>query len=57
LDLTIVVGTDDPYVTAERRATVRRRFAQHDIPVTVHTFEGGHRLDDDTLRTIVENQE
>jgi predicted esterase len=53
MDLTIVVGTDDPYVTDERRAMVRRRLAQHDIPVTVHTFEGGHRLDDDTLQTVV----
>jgi len=53
MNLTLVVGTDDPYVTDERRAAVRRRLAQHDIPVTVHTFEGGHRLDDDTLQTVI----
>ena len=53
MDLTLVVGTDDPYVTDERRGAVRRRLAQHDIPVTVHTFEGGHRLDDDTLRMVI----
>jgi predicted esterase len=53
MDLTMVVGADDPYVTAERRQAVRHWLDQHDIPVTVHTFEGGHRLDDDTLQTIV----
>ena len=55
MDLTIVVGTDDPYVTDERRTAVRRRLARHDIPVTIHTFEGGHRLDDETLQAVVEN--
>lgn len=53
MDLTVVVGTKDPYVTAERRAAVQRQLAQHNIPVSVHTFEGGHRLDDDTLQTII----
>lgn len=52
MDLTLVVGSEDQYVTAERRETVRRRLDRHDIPLTVHTFEGGHRLDDDTLETI-----
>jgi predicted esterase len=50
---TIVVGTEDPYVSAERRENVRRNLDRHDIPVTVHTFEGGHRLDDGLLRTII----
>ncbi len=53
IDPAIVVGTDDPYVSAERRESVRRNLDRHDIPVTVHTFEGGHRLDDDLLRTII----
>jgi predicted esterase len=52
MDLTWVVGTDDPYLTDERRAAVRRRLARHDIPATVHTFAGGHRLDDETLRAV-----
>ncbi|MEF8795257.1 MAG: esterase [Salinivenus sp.] len=52
LDLTLVTGTDDPYVTEERRAAVRRRLDRHDIPVTERTFEGGHRLDDAVLRKI-----
>jgi predicted esterase len=53
LDLTMVVGTEDPHVTAERREAVRRQLARHDVPVTVHTFEGGHRLDDETLEAVV----
>jgi predicted esterase len=55
LDLTLVVGDDDPYVTDERRAAVRQRLARHAVPVTLHTFDGGHRLDDDTLGRIVDS--
>jgi predicted esterase len=53
MELTMVVGTDDPYVTPERRTLVQKTLARHDIPVTLHTFEGGHRLDDDTLRQVI----
>lgn len=53
LDLTLVVGTDDPYVTDERRNAVRRQLQAHDIPVTVHTFDGGHRIDPAPLRALV----
>ena len=52
LDLTLVIGTDDPYVTEERRAAARRRLDRHDLPVTERTFEGGHRLDDAVLGEI-----
>jgi len=52
MDLTLVAGTDDPYVTPERRAAVRRRLAEHDVPVTVRTFDGGHRLDDALLSRL-----
>ena len=54
LDLTLVVGTDDPYVTDDRRNAVRRRLRAHDVPVTVRTFDGGHRMDEATLRGLVE---
>ncbi len=53
MNLTVVGGTEDPYVTTERREKVRRVLERHDIPITVHTFDGGHRLDDDTLGTVV----
>jgi len=54
LNLTLVVGTEDPYVTAERREAVRERLQTHDIPVTLRTFDGGHRLDAATLRSLPE---
>lgn len=54
LDLTLVAGTEDSYVTAERRTAVRRRLQAHNIPVTIRTFDGGHRLDEATLRELVE---
>ena len=54
LDLTLVVGTEDPYVTTERREAAERRLRTHDIPVTIRTFDGGHRLDEPTLRDLAE---
>jgi predicted esterase len=54
LNLTLVAGTDDPHVTAERREAVRRRLQAHDIPVTVRTFDGGHRVDEATLRALAD---
>jgi predicted esterase len=55
LDLTLVVGTNDPYVSEERRAAVRRRLQAHDIPVTVRTFDGGHRIAPAPLRALVDS--
>jgi len=52
LSLTLVLGTNDPHVPPERRATVRDRLGAANIPVTVHTFDGGHHLDADTLRAL-----
>jgi len=54
LDLTLVVGTEDPYVTDERRDAAQRRLQAHDIPVTIRMFEGGHRLDAATLRALAD---
>ena len=53
LDLTIVLGTEDPYVTDDHRSAVRAQLARHDIPVTVHTYEGGHHLHRDTLSQVL----
>jgi predicted esterase len=53
MDLTLVAGTDDPYVTPERRAAVEQQLAKHDIPVTLHTFEGGHQLTSDVLEQLL----
>jgi len=56
LDVTLVAGTSDPYVPPKRRATVQRRLLSHDISLTVHTFEGGHRIDSSMLHTITDDQ-
>jgi len=52
LNLTLVAGTNDQYLTPKRRAAVCRHLRAHDVPLNVHTFEGGHRIDTPTLRTI-----
>ncbi|MFB6273367.1 MAG: alpha/beta hydrolase [Salinibacter sp.] len=54
LDLTLVVGTNDPHVGPARRRATKERIRQHDIPVTVRTFDGGHRLDESVLAALTE---
>jgi predicted esterase len=54
MDLTLVAGTDDPYVSPERRAAVQDRLDRHDIPVSVRTFDGGHHLNTTALQALVE---
>lgn len=53
LNLTLVSGTNDPYVSENERRAVQRRLDDHDVPATYHTFDGGHRIDRDTLGEIV----
>jgi len=53
IDVTLVAGTTDPHLTPERRNATAETLRQHEVPVTIHTFEGGHRLDANTLQTIV----
>ncbi|MFP4229351.1 MAG: alpha/beta hydrolase [Salinivenus sp.] len=55
MDLTLVIGTEDPYVTADRRRAVQAQLERHNIPVTTHTFDGGHRLDRGVLHTLAES--
>ena len=56
LDVTLVAGTSDPHVPPERRLALQRRLLSHDIPLTIHTFEGGHRIDSAILHTITDDQ-
>jgi predicted esterase len=56
LDLTLVAGTDDPYLTPKHLSAVRRQIRAQDIPLDVHTFEGGHHLDTPTLCTITDDR-
>ncbi|PSQ74562.1 MAG: esterase [Bacteroidetes bacterium QH_9_64_21] len=55
LNLTLVAGTDDQYLTPERRTAVRHRLRAHDVPLTLRTFEGGHRIDSPTLQAIADD--
>ena len=52
LDLTLVNGTRDRFVTDAHLAEQRERLTAHGIQARELTFEGGHRLDKDTLLAI-----
>jgi len=56
LDLSVVVGTDDPYISGERQQALLDRLARHDIAADVHTFDGGHRLDRGVLQALAEEE-
>jgi predicted esterase len=50
--VTLVHGTRDHWATPERVRAERERLTGSGFPVTLHQFEGGHRLDDTMLATI-----
>ena len=50
--VTLVAGTRDRLFPQEQQDEQRRRLLQHAIPFSEITFDGGHRLDDDTLVKI-----
>ena len=50
--LTLVVGTDDEFVTPTRRADMEVRLAEHDIPYRLHSFTGTHEMDGETLKLL-----
>lgn len=52
--VTLVAGTEDPYVTAERLQEAVGRLAAHGIRPQVRRFEGGHRLSRSVLRILAE---
>ncbi len=55
-EVVLVAGTDDRYATSqalERHADVLR---SHGVRHRTVAFEGGHRLDDDALRSLVTSQ-
>jgi len=53
LDLTLVVGTEDEYVTPDRLAAQQALLDEHAIPYDLITFDGPHHLDAETLRRVV----
>ena len=52
--LTLVHGTTDEYATAAVVAEQEARLRAHAVPYVALTFDGGHRLDADTLRALIE---
>jgi predicted esterase len=56
LDLTVVVGSRDEWIDDDRKQALLNRLAAHDIDASVWTFDGGHRLDDDTLRRVADDE-
>jgi len=52
IDLHLVVGTHDEWIAEDRVEALLQRLADHEIDATRHTFDGGHRLDDDLLRSL-----
>ena len=53
MDLTLVLGTNDEYVTERRQNKIEARLQDHAISFQRLTFDGTHRLDRDTLATIL----
>lgn len=50
--IVFVAGTEDPYMSPGDREQVRRRFDRAGVSVAERSFEGGHRLDDETLEAV-----
>jgi predicted esterase len=52
--VTIVIGSQDEYITADGVAAERERLATAGVPAQFVSFEGGHRLDRKVLRFLTE---
>jgi len=50
--LAFVAGERDAWITPERLAEERARVEAAGLPFRLSTFAGGHRLDDDLLRSL-----
>jgi len=51
--LSLVGGSRDGFLGDHERAEQRERLTRHHVPFEEVWFEGGHRLDDDTLTRLV----
>jgi len=54
--LWLVAGSRDIYATADRVAQQQSALRGAGVPFSWLSFDGGHRLDDDTLRRLAEAQ-
>lgn len=53
--LTLVYGTRDRYLPTDSMQREKGRLTCAGINFEEHTFDGGHRIDDETLRTVGES--
>jgi predicted esterase len=51
--LHLVCGSRDRWIPEPRLAAEVSRLGEAHFPVVVHRFEGGHRLDDETLARVI----
>jgi hypothetical protein len=52
VELTIVYGTRDKFAETGMLARYERLLRENDIPFRLETFDGGHRMDRETLRRL-----
>ena len=52
IELTLVVGTQDQYITSKILAREKQRLDAHAIPFKLVTFEGGHTIDEAVLHAL-----
>jgi hypothetical protein len=51
--LTLVFGSGDQFFTPKIIAATEARLREHKIPYELVPFEGGHEIDDATLRGLI----
>ena len=56
IELSIIYGTRDQFADAGKIADYEALLKQHAIPFRVETFNGGHRMDRETLRRIANSE-
>ncbi len=54
LALTLIVGTEDQFITPERLAELETRLIKYSIPYRLRPFKGNHRLDVETLQIVAQ---
>ena len=52
LELTLVYGTRDKFADEGMIASYQQTLDRHAVPYKVVTFDGGHRMDRETLRRL-----
>ena len=52
LRVTLIAGSRDRWTRVQELQEEAAKLTRHGIAVGISTFEGGHRLDDDTLRAL-----